>query len=228
MRKVLFLAVLLAVVFCFTGITYASVDQIYEAAVISLKGDVKVDTKAEGIWIAPWVGMKLMKGALVKTGANSSAEIVFDAEGMNVLLVKPNTQIIVDKSSINLAGGSVLARFENLSPGSSFTVKTPNATCGIRGSGLGVDFINGLIHVSGRNLDQQCTEPVGIGSHQQNDRFDLESQRHMMEIFDHTDHVPLKPEYLKPFAYGRVSISDESRQGFVDHESRGRIRRKFR
>lgn len=131
-------------VFSFSSVSSASVDSVYEAALINIKGDVQVDTKADGRWIAPVVGMKLMKGAIIKTGANSSAEIVFDAEGLNVLLIKPNSQLVVDKSLVKLANGSVMAKFANLKKGSTFVVKTPTAACAIRGSGMGVDYINNM------------------------------------------------------------------------------------
>ena len=148
MKKVLFLVTILCVTIMVAGISYASVDKIYEAAVINLNGDVQVDTKASGTWVKPWIGMKLMEGALIKTGPGSWTEIVFDAEGLNVLLVKENSQIEVNASSVDMPEGGVLATFGNLTPGSSFVVKTPNAACGIRGSGMGVDFIKGMTVVS--------------------------------------------------------------------------------
>lgn len=147
MRKLLFLG--LALVFLgLSGISHASVDTIYEVAVINIKGDVKVDIRGAGEWITPWIGMKLMKGALIKTGPESNVDIVFDAEGLNVVQISENTQIAVDKSLIKLTKGSVLANFPNLTSGSTFVVKTPTAACAIRGSGMGVDFIKGMTIVS--------------------------------------------------------------------------------
>ena len=133
-----FLAVIFA--FSFSNFSFAGVDDIYEAAVIDIKGDVKVDPNADGSWFAPWVGMKLKQGALLKTGPKSSAKIVFDAEGLNVLKIDEDSQITVKKSAIRLPGGSVIADFRNLKKGSSFTVKTPNAACAIRGSAMGVIY----------------------------------------------------------------------------------------
>lgn len=140
------LAVLL--VFGFTGISSASVDTVYEVSIVSVKGDVKADLKGDGSWITCWEGLKLMKGAGLKTGADSSVEIAFDAQGLNVLKLNPDTQITIDDSLVKMPKGSVLANFGNLKPGSSFTVKTPTAACGIRGSGMGVDFINGMTVVA--------------------------------------------------------------------------------
>lgn len=146
----IFFGTLLAVllVFGFAGVSTAAVDSVYEVTIISIKGDVKADLKGDGSWITCWEGLKLMKGASLKTGADSSVEIVFDAQGLNVLKLNPDTQITVDDSLVKMPKGSVLANFGNLKPGSSFTVKTPTAACGIRGSGMGVDFINGMTVVA--------------------------------------------------------------------------------
>jgi hypothetical protein len=43
---------------------------------------------------------------------------------------------------VEMPNGSILASLKNLEPGTEFQVKTPNAICGVRGSGLGVDTID--------------------------------------------------------------------------------------
>lgn len=146
-RGLLFSLVFIFILGAFS-ISHASVDTIYEVAVIDIKGDVKVDIKGSGEWVTPWIGMKLMKNAVIKTGPGSKVDIVFDAEGLNVVEIDENTQVTVDKSLLNLTKGSVLANFPNLTGGSTFTVKTPTAACAIRGSGMGVDFIQGMTIVS--------------------------------------------------------------------------------
>ena len=147
MRRVLTYIVMLFLVGCIGSVSYASVDNIHEVAVIDVTGDVKVDTKADGTWITPWVGMKLMKEAIIKTGPKSSVDIVFDAEGLNVLHIRENSEVSVQDASVNLPEGSVLANFANLKPGSSFIVQTPTAACGIRGSGMGVDVFDEITSV---------------------------------------------------------------------------------
>ncbi len=143
MKKAFLFVTVIALVTGFAVISNASVDSIYEAAVINMKGDVKVDPNADGSWFTPWIGMKLKKGALLKAGPDSWAEIVFDVDGLNILRIKENTQITIDRSSVKMPEGSVLAKFDNLTPGSSFVVRTPNAACGIRGSGMGVTVVKG-------------------------------------------------------------------------------------
>lgn len=175
MKKLLLISVAVLICVGFIANAHASVDRIYEAAVIDIKGDVKVDTKGDGIWISPWIGMKLMTGAFVKTGPSSYVQMVYDAEGLNVVKVSANAHVIVNKSAMALSEGSVLANFGNLEPGSSFTVKTPTAACGIRGSGMGVAYINDMtvttafedkvyvqgIDSNGNPVGQEVTIPEG-------------------------------------------------------------------
>ena len=144
MRRIVLLGLVAFLVLGLSSISYASIDNVYEASLIKIKGDVKVDTKGDGIWITPWEEMRLMEGALVKTAGGASAQIIFDAEGLNILNVKENSQITVKKSSVDLPGGTVLADFGNLASGSSFIVKTPTAACGIRGSVMLVGFVGGV------------------------------------------------------------------------------------
>jgi Fe-S cluster assembly iron-binding protein IscA len=144
MKKIFVSALAVLFVLSFAGLSFASVDSIYEVAIVNMSGDVQVDIKGDGTWMRPWIGMKLMQDAMIKTGSNSTADIVFDAEGLNVLRVSENTEIAVDRSMVHLLDGSVMADFANLKGGSSFTVKTPTAACAIRGSAMGVDFINGM------------------------------------------------------------------------------------
>jgi len=79
MKKNLIAGIVLLFTICFAVGAYASVDKAYEVAVINLQGDIQVDPKADGNWLKPWIGMKLKKESLVKTGPDSFIEIVFDS-----------------------------------------------------------------------------------------------------------------------------------------------------
>ncbi|MFC1548328.1 hypothetical protein ACFL5E_00040 [Candidatus Omnitrophota bacterium] len=144
MKKFFLFSLIALFVIGISSISFASVDSMYEAAIVNVNGEVKVDPNADGGWFTPWVGMKLKKGAVLKVGENSSAEIVFDVAGLNVLKIDANSQITIQKSMVDMPEGSVLANFANLKEGSSFVVKTPTAACSIRGSGMGVDHINNM------------------------------------------------------------------------------------
>lgn len=148
MRKLITLLFSVALCFGFITMAEASVDSVYEVAVVDLKGDVQVDTDGSGNWSSPWIGMKLRKDAILKTGSGSYVDVVFDADGLNTLRIKEDTQTTINIASVKLAKGSVLAAFANIADGSSFKVNTPTATCGIRGSGMGVSYINNMTVVS--------------------------------------------------------------------------------
>ncbi|MBD3297006.1 MAG: hypothetical protein GF392_06510 [Candidatus Omnitrophica bacterium] len=140
MKKLLISVFALVLALSFSSVSFAAVDSRYEVAIAKMEGDVKVDTKGDGNWITPWKGMKLKKESLIKTGKGSYCDIVFDAEGLNLVRIKPNTEITVEKAQVFMPDGEVLVKFANLAPGSSFIVKTPSAACGIRGSGMGVGY----------------------------------------------------------------------------------------
>lgn len=127
-----------------SAMSYAAVDAENEVAILSVDGSVKVDTMGDGNWSSAKEGMMLKKGAKIKTGHNATADVVYDTEGLNVMTVSENTTITIGSSMVKLDEGSVLAKFDNLKNGETFSVKTPTAVAGIRGSGLGVDFINGM------------------------------------------------------------------------------------
>jgi hypothetical protein len=140
MKKILCTLSVLLFVAALAGSAFASVDARYEAAVVDMNGDVMVDPEADGTWFEPWTGMKLKEGAVLKTGEGAGAQIVFDEDGLNVLSMDENSQIIIHKSMVDMPEGAAVADFANLSEGSSFIVKTPHAACGIRGSRMVVIY----------------------------------------------------------------------------------------
>ena len=148
MSKSLIVGIAIFFILCFAMVSYASVDVVYEVAVINFQGEVQVDPNSDGNWLKPRIGMKLKKESLIKTGTDSFIEVVFDSEGLNVLRIKQKTLITIQNARVDLKNGSVLAAFANLKEGSTFSVKTPTAVCGIRGSGMGVDYIDNMTIVS--------------------------------------------------------------------------------
>ena len=144
MKKVFTIFSIVLLALSFAHFSHASVDSIYEVAIVNMKGDVQVDTNGDGIWIKPWIGMKLMEAALIKTGNNSSVDIVFDAEGLNLARIEENTLTTVRKALLELPDGKIFADFANLLPGSSFTIKTPTAACSIRGSAMAAGVVDGV------------------------------------------------------------------------------------
>ena len=160
MKKVFLLGLVAFLIAAFSGVSHASVDEAFEVAIINVKGFVQVDEKGTNSWEPAVVGTKLKTGAKMKTGSDGIAEIVYDAEGLNLVRIAQNTQITVQKSIVDLYDGSVIGDFRNIQPGSEFRIKTPNTICGIRGTGVGVDFFRnttitdirsfmGTVHIQG-------------------------------------------------------------------------------
>jgi len=145
MRRFALLGIVAIFIISFTVAAHASVDGTFEVAIVAIDGYVQVDEKGDGTWTYATTGMQLKTGAGIKTGYDSSIDIVYDAEGLNLVSIDENAQVAILESSLDLIDGAVLARFENLKKGSSFEVKTPLAACAIRGSGMGVDFIRDKI-----------------------------------------------------------------------------------
>ncbi|MCK4851803.1 MAG: FecR domain-containing protein [Candidatus Omnitrophica bacterium] len=144
MKRVLYAGIFaLCVMVCATA-AYSSVDGTFEVALVAVDGDVQVDEKGDGTWSYAIAGMRLKTGAGLKTGYDSSVDIVYDAEGLNLVSIDGDSRITISQESLELLKGSVLVKFDNMGTGSSFVVKTPTAACGIRGSGMGVDFIQGM------------------------------------------------------------------------------------
>ncbi|HPS19439.1 MAG TPA: hypothetical protein PKY78_00415 [Candidatus Omnitrophota bacterium] len=144
-----FLMWIVAVAVMFIGIikAEAGVDAEFEAAIISVNGDVQIDMKADNNWVQAKVGMRLKVGAKLKTGRGSEADIVYDAEGLNVVNIKSESEIVIRSSEMDLPEGAVLVKFDNLKKGSQFVVKTPIAACAIRGSGMGIEHIAEITEV---------------------------------------------------------------------------------
>jgi len=138
MKKILCIGLAFVLVGIFSMGAYAA-DSGLKAKIISTKGDVKVDPQGNGSWVAANVNMELNQGAIIKTGAGSSANLAFDTAMLNVLNVEENTTLSVDTlseklSEVGLSNGNILVILEGLKKGSTFQVKTPTAICGARGT----------------------------------------------------------------------------------------------
>lgn len=175
MRKYVFMIAAMFFI-CGSCVTvHAAVDKAFEVSILSITGDVQVDVKGDGNWTKAFPGMKLATGAKLKTGPASTTNIIYDAAGLNIAEIKENTIAVVKASSLDLVKGSVLAKFDNLEKGSTFSVKTPTAVCAIRGSGMGVDYINNMtvamafedkvyvtgLDASGNTVSAEVTIPEG-------------------------------------------------------------------
>ncbi|MBU1084069.1 MAG: FecR domain-containing protein [Candidatus Omnitrophica bacterium] len=151
MKRSVFLCAMLFFIGAAIPVGYASVDDLHEAEIIQVEGDSEIDLVDDGDWGKAEVGDKLFEDTGIKTGRRSETRLIFDKEGLNVAEIEENTQVTIKKDMIELQNGNVVVNFENLKPGSSFIVKTPTVTCGIKGSGMRVGFKNGKTSIKAFN-----------------------------------------------------------------------------
>ncbi|MFC1704163.1 FecR domain-containing protein [Candidatus Omnitrophota bacterium] len=105
------------------------------AKVLSVKGDVLVKGPSDADWVAAVEGMSLEQGATIKTGENSSCEIVLDEDADNIIGIKENSFLdLENKQKINLAKGRIFSLIQ-IEGDSTFEVHTPTAIGGARGTG---------------------------------------------------------------------------------------------
>lgn len=98
-----------------------------------VQGKASVDGKPAAI------GAVVANKSKIETGANASLDLVFDDR--NIIRIAQNSLVVLDfnasSKSLDLQKGaatSVLKKLEKLSGKDSFTLKTPLATAGVRGT----------------------------------------------------------------------------------------------
>ncbi|MFH1875949.1 MAG: FecR domain-containing protein [Candidatus Omnitrophota bacterium] len=139
MKYVKFLIIFL-LVFC-PGIVLAQT-----AKIIDVKGDVSVKKTTAGAWEQATTNMFLEPSAEIKTGADSKCTLIFDDAMKNILTVKEDSQITLTQTKpvdIALAQGKVFALINDIKKVDKFEIRTPNAICGVRGTGETVEYTNG-------------------------------------------------------------------------------------
>jgi FecR protein len=116
------------------------------AKVIDAHGDVTIKQNDTAKWIKAVPQMYMEKTAQIKTGDDSSCVISFDEELKNIIAIKENTQINLEKISpvkIFMPSGRVFSIIDNLTKLNEFIIRTPTAIAGVRGTGEYVEF-NGI------------------------------------------------------------------------------------
>ncbi len=129
-RRVLFFYLLLAVPVAPDAASAA-------AEIINIRGEVAVLEPGAAEWSAAGEGTPLSVGDTVRTGADSLAEIRFRYG--HTTLMDESCKLRInpapdDDTLLELIMGSVLSRVEELEPGQSFEVSTPQAVCSVRGT----------------------------------------------------------------------------------------------
>jgi hypothetical protein len=137
----------LSVVFCFLFMSaplFAEVGRVAE--IVNIQGAVWFRKGGTTEWKGAEKGMLLLENDEIKTGENSTVEVLLDAAGETGKLdLSANTQMRFDAMNndpvtadkitlLDLALGKVMIKAEKLKRNSSFQVKTPSSICGVRGT----------------------------------------------------------------------------------------------
>ena len=106
-----------------------------------ITGDVQV-SKGDGPFAAATAGMLLEPWDKIKTGADSSADLSFDADDKNIVKIGSSANVVVvlkEDERLELINGDVYCTINNLPQGSSFEVRTPTAIAGVRGTDIRIE-----------------------------------------------------------------------------------------
>jgi len=107
--------------------------------VFVVKGDVKVKKAGENAqWQKVDTSTVLEKGDAIQTAGESSVDVVIGKEVDKSVKIEENSRMQfegINPAHLNLSEGKILIKLKKLEPKSSFTVKTPTAMCGARGTG---------------------------------------------------------------------------------------------
>lgn len=106
--------------------------------VLLVKGDVRIKKAgAEAAWNKAGSSIVLEKGDTIETSEASAVDIVIGSNTDKSVRLEKNTRVefeSINPTYLNLPKGKVLIALKKLEPRSSFTVKTPSAICGARGT----------------------------------------------------------------------------------------------
>jgi hypothetical protein len=107
------------------------------ARVDEVHGDVQ--KRAVGVlrWEAVTPGEKIEEGSSIKTGPNSSVEIVTEQGHRFVVNSETTiefTSLQTDETKVHLDSGRVLSKVVHLKDKQTFSVQTPTAVCAVRGT----------------------------------------------------------------------------------------------
>lgn len=103
-----------------------------------VKGDVKVKkAKESSAWQDMDTSTVLEKGDVIQTSKDSSVDVVIGSDTDKSIRVGENSSVEVSSinpAELNLSKGKIMVAIKKLEPKSSFTIKTPTAICGARGT----------------------------------------------------------------------------------------------
>jgi hypothetical protein len=124
----------------------------------TVEGDVSYKLAGTSQYLPLTAGTALPQGATIKTGANSTASVVFSSGSVAVVTADSEVEITkfeqevfsgplptgaepsVSNTEIFVANGSVTSKVAKLKTGSSYVVKSPVGAAGVRGTTFVVSY----------------------------------------------------------------------------------------
>ena len=143
------------------------------AEVVKTEGRVLCKDFADVKFIPAEPGLKLSSQAEIKTGKAANCTIKLNT-GNNFVFIGQQSFVKIKNlipGAIELKKGRVLSLIEDLPKGSSYTIETPVAIAGVRGTGFGMEYLSGqvfafcfedAIFVKGKS-GQEKDVPAGFG-----------------------------------------------------------------
>ncbi len=168
MKKMILFCVLIMI---FSPCLYAQA-----AKIVKVEGEVVIRQNAGADWIPAEFNMYLGESAQIKTGNNAECLVAFDEELENVLQIKENSLIEIEKllpGKVYLPRGRVFSLIDNIEKIQDFEVRTPTAIAGVRGTGKSVESgkngtvikcFNGTVVVWGIDENGNKSSTTGLAS----------------------------------------------------------------
>lgn len=172
LKKLFVLPLILVVLAGLAGMGYMAYLFSLNGHTLSMSGDVQVFDRQLGQWVPVDEGQKLEEGDAVRTGVNSSCELLLGGAGETVVQAGENTKFRLTDThpaSLELIDGELLAALTRPGRSGKFRIKTPNGTCGVRGTGwkvstrpetgTSIEVFEGRVKF-GRSEEMYETEPL--------------------------------------------------------------------
>ena len=149
---------------CFLFVTFQAWGQGNAAAVIEYSSgdDVVVIRQGKRLAFKDPIGLELLQGDQVQTGKAVFVELRLSAGG-SILKLAENTTFILERladgqTSLQLVYGRIRAKVEKLAGTDSFSIRSTQATAGVRGTDFGVDVITSRTASSAAMTRAYCFE----------------------------------------------------------------------
>jgi len=144
MRARIILSVIaLLVLTCACLVIHAQAQAPQTAEIVYITGVVQVKSPSSPGWVDAKEGMSIREGDVIRTQADSNAELAFGEGLINIINVFPDSQLVIsgfEPGLVKLEEGRVFSLIKNIKRGSTFEVRTPTAVAGARGTGWGVGW----------------------------------------------------------------------------------------